>query len=183
MEFNNQNVRTLCVLPCGSNKMNAFPLKPKRKPRQVITPWRMTEYLSEGNYAWLKLRDKYADIPYIVINLPIEEAKHIAHIYTQPSFIWAEVQNNDLQDINFSVYCHTEDQTDYILTDAFVIPYSDIIDACNRFNSAVNQHKSESAQYRLEFDHLLNESLRDNAVSSWRYLCRALLYRNIPITR
>ena len=175
------NIRTFCIFPQGTHLWSAYPLKPKRKPKVIHSQWRMKEYLMAGGFPYLRLMERDSDTPYIVFNLPIEEAKHIAFCFAQPSFLFAIVRNQNLDTILYSTYRINDNQTDYVESETEIVPYPDIISACHKFNNAINKQKTRSEKYREEFERWLNNGLDDNKTGKSRYLSRCLIYKGLPI--
>lgn len=187
------NIRTFCIIT-GENPMGIDVSNRENRNNQKL----ITDYLKQGNFAWLPIRGKYnsTENPKMIFNIRVADAKLIGLKTMQESFIFGRKENRkvyfDLYYINIEKKDYDLVETvDYVLTDIqnsddmysiinnkkkFNIPFKFFTECCIEFNNIINEHKKSSDKYNQNFQHYLNESLNCEKTYKSCYMSRSLIY-------
>lgn len=161
---------------------------------------RLPNYLSNGNFAWLRVADK-CDVPddtCLVFNIVEDSAGHIAHACRLQQFVCGYRKDGEITVKYYQVNSNHPKQYDCIGTKTFAesqpdvdcltmvadgqsitVPYEVFKLLCAQFNGIINRLKDTDQRYKARFERCLNESMDCTKTGKYRYENRALIYGRV----
>lgn len=187
------NVKTFCIIT-GENPMGQSSGRAdNRRANKSIN-----SYLEQGNYAWEPVRGKYGNTENskIIFNISLDEAKRLGVMFQQESFIFGRKEGGktlfDLYMINDTHdgynFVETQEKSERVGDEQndfytaigknykFNVPFEYFKEACEKFNSIINEAKEKSESYRDNYPRSLNESIKDGMTGNHYFLHRTLMY-------
>lgn len=193
LDGKDDNIKTFAILtaqnPMGDKSGNSDNRKLNAE---------LVDLLKRGNFAWQPVRGKYGttEDSKIVFNITVQECKWLCLKFLQESFIYGRKENGKTF---FDLYVINADSTDYNLIEThegyesmsagvndyytaidkdhkFTVPFDYFNEACEYFNSKVNEAKAKSGKYRDNYDKHLAETLAEGKTGYHYFLNRSLIY-------
>lgn len=193
IDNSDDNIRTFCIIT-GENPMGIDANNRENRNNQKL----LTDYLKQGNFAWLPIRGKYnsTENPKMIFNIRVADAKLLGLETMQESFIFGRKESGK---VYFDLYYINAEQKDYDLVETkdyvlndiqnstnmysiinnkrkFNFPFTFFNECCNSFNGIINEHKKSSDKYNQNFQRYLNESLDCRKTYKSCYMSRSLIY-------
>lgn len=169
----------------GTNKLN------RNRQKDLIT------YLRQGNYAWQPVTGKYnvVENSVIVFNINTNNSKIIAKDLEQESFIFGRKEDDkiafDLYVFNKGTKKYDMVETKYDFDDAidfiqnytkidnkhkFRIDFDYFKEACDKFNTIVNEQKEKSQKYRDNYDRFAEYLITEGKIGRNYFHACSLIY-------